>query len=220
MTRTLPTDTAATTNGRLTPDARQAARLPRGDCDLALLQLAAIDRFNRARRSLELALQAEDRSREVRLDDARSLDALRRQHQALVARTQHQLTSSGELLRSDTPVRVVLAHRDAQFLDVVRSALTGQGLVVLAQTDDGAEAVGCCVAEQPDLLLLEDALLVLPGEEVVRQVRRYVPNAVIGAQTADSQGVARLADAGADAVFTGQVPPREVVRSLMQLSPV
>lgn len=193
-------------------------RSPFNELELAVEQVAAIDRFNRARRAHELALAATARTREMRLDSARSLDVLRRQHAALVERAHSQLRASGQQLGRGGACRVVLAHRNAWFLDRVQTVLQDSDAEVVALTDNGADAIGIVVAEQPDLVLLEDALLMVPGEEVVRQTRLHAPRALVAVQTAHGGGVARLLDAGAAAVYTRQVPPRDVALSLLELA--
>ncbi|MCW2608458.1 MAG: DNA-binding response regulator [Frankiales bacterium] len=196
----------------------QLPALPhRTELDLALQQLAAVDRFNADRRQREAALEATAQTRETRLDSARSRDALRRQHAALVERAHAHLLATGEQLGRQSRRRVVLAHRNAWFLDRVQTVLQDDGLDVVALTDNGADAVGLVVAEQPDLVLLEDALLMVPGEEVVRQARHYAPLALVAVQTASDAAVARLLEAGATAVFTRQVPPRDVAHALLDL---
>ncbi len=195
-----------------------AAPVSRADLDVR--QVRAIDGFNSARRARELALAATARTREMRLDSARALEALRRSHEALVARAEQQLRESGGLLRQNGAPRAVLAHRDAWFLEKACTAFLDAGVEVVARTDNGADAIGTCVAEQPELLLLEDSLVMVPGLEVVEQTRLHVPGVVVGVRTVRDEAVGRLLDAGASAVFARQVPAAEVVASLLRLTPV
>ncbi len=188
---------------------------PSNERDLVARQLEAVEAFHRARRLAERAEQAAGRSREMRLDASRRLDVLRREHAALIARSQQQLASSLRL--SGPGCRVVLAHRNEWFVGVVADLVRARGLDVVAEVDNGADAVGTVVAEQPDLLLVEDLLAMLPGEQVVREVVRFSPSTLVVAQVAYGDRVGDLLDAGADAVVTRQVPPREVAQKMWEL---
>ncbi len=53
---------------------------------------------------------------------------------------------------------------------------------MVASSGNGADAVGTVVAEQPDLLLVEDLLAMVPGELVVREAARFSPSTVVRAQ--------------------------------------
>jgi CheY-like chemotaxis protein len=176
-----------------------------------------VERFNRSRRMREEAAAAAARSRELRMDAARSLEVLRRQHDAVVARADAQLRASGQLLRSTVERRVVVAHRSDWLVRRLQQTLEDRGVLVVARTDNGADAVGLVVAEQPDLVLVEDTLAMLPGTEVVREVRQFSPDTLVAAQAAHGGRVGELLDAGATTVFTRQVPPHEVARSLLRL---
>ncbi len=135
------------------------------------------------------------------------MEARRREQQALLARADQHLRESGQVLSGRAPTRAVLAHRNAWLRDAVAARLTAEGVEVVGVFEDGADAAGTVVIEQPDLLLVEDRLPTLTGLEVVRRVRGFAPLTVVGAQVLDSAGVQALVDAGAQAVFTRRVPP-------------
>ena len=196
----------------MSPDAEPAAHL--AEVELALRQVRAIDAFNAARRMAEAAAEATARTREARMDAARTLEVLRRQHEALVARSHEQLRRTGDLLGRRSKPRAVLAHRNEWYVGVVAASLEERGLTVVAQVDNGADAVGLVLAEQPELLLVEDSLAMLAGEQVVREVRPLCSPLVVAAQVPYSDRVGALLDAGADAVFTRAVPPREVALAM------
>lgn len=195
----------------------RASRRARSELDLAAQQLRAITSFNDARRTAEQVAAAAARSRELRMDAARSLEVLRREHDAVVRRAHEQLRLTGDLLRGTAERRVVLAHRSEWFLDKVACALQNRGLLVVARIDNGADAVGLAVAEQPDLLLVEDTLAMVPGEQVVRDVRRFCADTVVAAQVQYGERVPALLDAGAATVFTRQVPPLDVAQHMVDL---
>lgn len=195
---------------------------PRTALELASQQLAAIETFHRVRRTLERAEAATARTRELRLDAARRMDVLRRQHAALVARTHEQLCASGEVLGARPARSVMLAHRDEWFVDRVAGGLAGAGVQVCGRWDNGADAVGAAVADQPDLLLVEDTLAMVNGPDVVREVLQYCPTTQVVAQVAYADRIGVMLDAGASAVWTRRTSPAEVVmgmRELLELAP-
>ena len=202
----------------LTHDADTPRLHRRSELDLAAEQLRAIASFTAAQRSAQDAAAAAARSREMRMDNTRALEVLRREHEALVARAHEQLRLSGELLHSTSARRVILAHRNAWFLDKLSDLLEPAGWRVVARMDNGADAVGAAVAEQPDLLLVEDTLAMVPGEQVVRDVLQYCPRTLVIAQVAYSDRVGALLDAGASEVFTRKVPPAAVAARLLELA--
>ena len=195
--------------------AQDAATSP----ELVLLrrQLAGLDRWNAARRMQADAADVRQRSREQRLDLARRRDVLREQHRAIVARTEQHMRSSASVLHRTQRPRVVLVHRNAWFVDKITASLVESGLEVVARLSNGAEAVGAVVAEQPDLLLVEDTLPMLPGERVVREVLAYAPETVVAAQVATDAGVAAMLEAGARAAYARRVPPADVAAGIAGL---
>lgn len=200
------------------PPDREAPALPEGApverprtaVDLAEAQLRAIDRWHAARRARADTADLLKRTREERLDRERALAVTHREHEAIVRRTQAQLEASAALLRLDTPRRVVVVHRDRWFVEKVCAALDGHGLEVVARLDDGADGVGTCVAEQPDLLLVEDSLPSRTGLEVLQLVRRFSPHTRIGACTAHDAAAAAMLEAGAVRAWTRRVRPGDV----------
>jgi CheY-like chemotaxis protein len=192
---------------------------PRSEVELAAQQLRAIDRFNTARRLAERAAAAASRSREMRMDATRRLEVLRREHAAVVARAHEQLRLTGDLLCTTAAQRVVLAHRNAWFVGKVSRALEDEGLQVVAQVDNGADAVGVIVCEQPDLVLVEETLAMVPGEAVVREVRALSPQTLVAAQVQHADRSAALREAGASLVFTRAVGPLDVALGVASLLP-
>ncbi|MCU1692203.1 MAG: hypothetical protein JWM64_1294 [Frankiales bacterium] len=183
--------------------------------DLTARRRDAVARFQAARQVAEQAAMSSHRSREMRLDATRRLDVLQRQQKALLTRALEQVERSGELL-SNRP-RVVLAHSKAWFATSVTGLLRARTVDVVAQLDNGADVVGLAVAEQPDLVLVEDRLAMVPGEEVVRALRQYCPRTLVVAQAAGSERIGVLLDAGAQTVLGAQVRPAEVADRLSEL---
>jgi CheY-like chemotaxis protein len=195
----------------------QSARTPRlTELDLAVLQVQAVERFTEHLRETQAAADAPT-SREARMDAARLRDVLRRQHDALVGHCDRQLAATPRPALSLADRRVVIAHRNAWFIGKLAQALEARRVHVVAALQNGADAVGVAVAEQPDLILVEDALPMTTGVEVVRQVGRFSPGTAVAAQVAYADGMAALLDAGAAAVFVRSVPPLEVADGLLEM---
>jgi len=185
--------------------------------DLTLRQVTAIDRFSARRRALERAA-ARERGREARMDLSRQLAVVRRQHAVIVARADSAVLTAERALDRLLLRTAVIAHRQRWFVDHASAALARHGIVVLGHTDVGADAVGWAIAEQPDVVLVEDKLAMVPGEEVVRQIRQFCDHAVIAVHASDSAVVGSMLDAGASAVHTRRVPPAEVVDQVVTLA--
>lgn len=131
MTVTSSRDDAAAGGGR-----------PRTQLDLAAQRLRAIASFDDARRTAEQAAAVAARSREMRMDAARSLEVLRREHDAVLDRAHQQLELTADLLRQVPDQRVVLAHRSAWFTGKVAQGLEDQGLRVVARLDNARTQSG------------------------------------------------------------------------------
>jgi CheY-like chemotaxis protein len=155
-------------------------------------------------------------SREMRFDLSRRMEARRRQQAAIVACADAHLRRSGGVLRSSCELRAVIAHRNEWMAQKLTTLMTAQEVRVVGTFTDGADAAGTVVAEQPDLVFVEDRLSTLTGADVVREARQYSPASVIGAQVLDSEGVAALVTAGAHAVFRRQTPPADIVDQLLR----
>lgn len=190
---------------------------PRSAAELAQQREQAVGRFASARAQAEQAAQAAAHTREMRMDVGRALDVTRREQEALTARVQEQRSSSPGLPGEPARRRVVIAHRSGWFVQKVVQALDGAVIEVVARLDNGADAVGLAVAEQPDLVLVEDILAMVPGEQVVREVRSFCPDTVLVGQVSSGGRVAGMLGAGAATVLTRQVPPEDVAQQLREL---
>jgi CheY-like chemotaxis protein len=189
--------------------------ISRCQLDLLTAQVKAIDAWNRSNRLSGDAAAVTGLTREMRMDLSNRMEARRREQAALVARVDQQLRASADLLSARRPVRAVLAHRNEWLSGKVRSRLQQRGVLVVGVFGDGAEAAGTIVAEQPELVFLEDRLPSLTGGDLVRRVRDFSPLSIIGAQVEDSRGIAPLIDVGAHAVFTRRIPPVEMADQLL-----
>ncbi len=204
----------------LTPPAVPTQDEPTGsrsDLDLARQQLEAIDRWHAARRDSRSVASRTAASREARMDLDRRMDVIRAEHRAIVERTDAHLRSSVELLQRTSPRRAIVVHRNTWFSDKVCAGLALRSILVVASLTNGAEAVGATIAEQPDLLLVEDSLPMMSGEDVVREVRRFASSTRIGAHVGYDERVTAMLEAGADTAYTRRVPPADVAEGLAGL---
>jgi len=190
---------------------------PRDEVGVVVDQLRAIDRWNRFRRMAEEASEVAARTREARLDHSRRMEVLRRQHDAVLARTAQQLGDSARVLPATAACRAVLVRRDQWFRGKVAAMLAARGVEIVTQLDNGADAVGCVLAEQPDLLLVEDRLPMLSGEQVLAEVRAYAPSTRCAAQVEHEGRSPSLLSAGAAVVWSRRVSPLDVALGMGQL---
>ena len=190
---------------------------PLSPAELVERQLQALQLWHSDKAAAERAAAVATTSRELRMDLDRRMEVLRAQEAALVERTREGLRDSVRLLSSTPARRVVVAHRNAWFTDKLCTDLRLRGLEVLVCTDNGAEAFGVVVAEQPDVLVVEDRLAMVSGEDVVRAVRRYAPHTFVAAQVAYEDRVGVLLEAGASTAYARRVPPADVSADLVRL---
>lgn len=186
------------------------------EIELTSRQLAAVEAWHEARRA-DRAAPTGPPSRELRMDLARREDVWRAQHRAIVARLDEQLRESARLLSREVPRRAVVAHRQSWFRDKLTAELQRRQVQVVDAPENGAEVVGVVVAEQPDLLLVEEILPMLPGAEVLREARRFSPGTVCVAHVESAGRVPVLLEAGARAAFPRQVPPADVALAMAEL---
>ncbi len=186
----------------------------RSPCGLLQRQLAGIEAWHAHRRS-QSALPT-GASREDRLDAARRNDVLLRVQDALLA------TTAATLRSADTPCavigrRAVVAHRNEWFRTKVCHGLEASGIEVLASLGNGADALGTAVAEQPDLLLLEDSLPMMSAAEVLSHCEAMLPLTRVVVHVAYEDAGPALLDAGAAATYSRRVPPVDVVDGALLL---
>lgn len=189
---------------------------PRAYSDLVADQLRAIAAFTADRRAIEQAVAAPGQSREQRLDARRRLDVLQRQHDALVAATADAMAASGDVLRTVGP-RALLVHRNEWLRRRVAADLERCGVQVLAQLDNGADGVGTLVAEQPDVVFVEDTLPMVSGLQLLEAVRRYAPRSLSAVQVGYDDQLPAAFEAGAVTGFTRRIPPADIGSELAAL---
>jgi CheY-like chemotaxis protein len=185
---------------------------------LVARQIEAIDAWNVAREQREAMYEAPPSvSRELRLDFARRLDVLHRVHEAMLSRAAESLAHQPCPILSPLPRRALIAHRQEWFVNQLTEALREHGITVVAATNNGADALGFVVAEQPDVLLVEDKLSMLTGAELVAKAAIFAPHTIVAAHVRDNAGVGHMLNAGARNAFARQVPPADIADALARM---
>lgn len=93
---------------------------------------------------------------------------------------------------ADVPVRVVIADDDAFARRSVRDALQEAGVVVIAEADNGVDAVALCVHYQPDVVLMDVVMPRMDGIEATRRLVERAPDVkvlVLSANADDDVGM-------------------------------
>lgn len=176
----------------------------RGAQELSAARQLAVDAWERADRATEVALRTCD-------ELAAQREARRREHEALLCRCAELSAGPAE----PAAVRAVLAHRDAVLRCDLAQELEEADVRVVGSFDDGADAAGTAVAEQPELVLVEDALPTMPGLAVLRRVRTLVPGAVTAAHVPDVTVAGCFVDGGVDVVLTSPESAAEMARQVL-----
>jgi hypothetical protein len=197
---------------------------PRRHTPVALLlrQLEGIDGWNRARQSRECAQPSGPASRQDRLLAARRIDVLVHAHATVLARASAALAEQPKPLAGLSAHRAVVAHRHQWFADELSQALEAHGVDVISVSDNAAEALGVVVAEQPELLVVGDPLVMLTTVELLSEAARFAPQTLRAVQVSNGTGVGLMLEAGAHSVVTQHVPPQETadqLRALLELGP-
>lgn len=176
-------------------------------------QLDGITAWQEAARVMELAETARRENRQAGTEARRRLEALRRTNAALLSRS-HEAADDSRKLMGRVPARAVVVHRLDWMRDRLASGLAAQGLSVIAQEHDGADGLGVTIAEQPELLVVEDRLPSIRAAELVSSLRQFAPRTLVAAQVENPGEFELMLEAGADAVFSRRVPPASVCAQL------
>lgn len=190
----------------------------RAYADLLVRQVQGIDAWSRHRRDRQQALAVSGPFGEDRLDGARAREALDRTHASLVAHLDHVLAAEADApMPSHCRDRAVLVHRHEWFVEKMTEALSRLGIVVVAGCDNGADAIGILIAEQPELALVQESLPMVSGEGVLRQVKQFCPSTAVAAQVASGARIGAFLDVGARIAVTRQVPPVALAAQMSDL---
>ena len=83
-------------------------------------------------------------------------------------------SAGGEPLRPAAP-RVVIADDDAVFRSGVRAALQDAGIVVIAEADNGRDAIDLAVHFRPDVVLMDVVMVGMDGISATRAIAGRAP---------------------------------------------
>jgi DNA-binding NarL/FixJ family response regulator len=84
-------------------------------------------------------------------------------------------TGDPEGTGGNAPIRVVLADDHAQFREGLKEMLlTDEGIEVVAEAGDGAQAIEVAGRVRPDVVILDLAMLVMDGREALGPILRDV----------------------------------------------
>jgi hypothetical protein len=152
-------------------------------------------------------------NREASTEARRRLEALRRINAALLERSEKAAAASQKVI-GRVPARAVVVHRLDWMRERLALGLDEHGIAVVARERDGADGLGITIAEQPELLIVEDRLPSVRAVDLVRSLRDFAPNTVVAAQVEHADELDELIEAGAAAVFGRRVPPADVCAQL------
>ncbi|MBW3595433.1 MAG: response regulator transcription factor, partial [Actinobacteria bacterium] len=118
------------------------------------------------------------------------------------------------------PFRTVLADDVFDLRFMVKLALERSGrFEVVAEAENGDEAVALAKQHQPDLVLLDVSMPVKDGLEALPDIRSVSPNAkvVMLSGFEASRLAATALESGASAYLEKGIPPRELVNELLKV---
>src|SRR5215210_5653514 len=89
------------------------------------------------------------------------------------------MRGGGEAFRESTPsqvARLLIADDHALVREGLRTMLSGEdGLTVVAEANNGAEALSLCRQMRPDLVLMDVRMPVMDGLEATRKIKQEMP---------------------------------------------
>ena len=185
------------------------------EADLVIGQILAIDAWFRA--CPEASVPATKSSREDRMERDRQRRTLEAISSAIRSRTALGQEDDNAPKSKPGSLRAVVAHRNPWFVQTLSAVLAEYGVHMVDQLVNGAEAIGVTIAEQPDLLVIEDAMALLTGVQAVQLAGRYAPRTLTAVQVGHRERIQRLLEAGADVAFVRSVPLRDVAGDLTAL---
>lgn len=115
------------------------------------------------------------------------------------------------------PVRVLLADDEPLIRAGVRAILAGDpGIEVVAEAEDGAEAVELARRHRPDVAVLDIRMPRLDGLAAGAEIRRLLPEAAVVILTTfgEDEYIAKAIDGGATGFLLKSGDPRELIAGI------
>ena len=212
--------TADSTQDRSAPESavlehpRRPAAVERAD--RVVRQVQGIDAWNTGRRLREQLLRRAAGSEQDPSEVCRQLDVSRRAQAAIHERTAQELVSGRGAMTAASDRTAVVAHRQPWFVEQMCRALLDRGVLVVACTDNAADALGAVVAEQPDIVLVGHRLAMMTGPDLLTQTRWYAAAALCAAQVPDDD-LPFPWHGSADAIFVTDDQPVDIADTLLRL---
>ena len=119
-------------------------------------------------------------------------------------------------MSDETRLRVLLADDHRMLREGLRRTLEENGLEVVAEADDGEEAVRFALETEPDVVVMDVTMPNVDGVEATRQLRAQRPDARIVMLTmhSDQDIVANAIRAGASGYLTKDCSSEELVSAI------
>ncbi|MCU1588511.1 MAG: hypothetical protein JWN31_2004 [Frankiales bacterium] len=194
---------------------RPGRYVARSASELEQDRLAGVNAWNESARLLEASESARQENRQAGTEARRRIEALRRTNAALLRRSTAAADASVEIIGKPVP-RAVVVHRLEWMRGRLATCLMANDIDVVATEDDGADALGITIAEQPDLLVVEDRLPSVPAEELLTRLQEFAPRTLVATQVEHDSDADLMLAAGAAAVFNRRVPPAQVCAQLAE----
>lgn len=119
-----------------------------------------------------------------------------------------------------TTVRVLLADDHRMLREGLKRTLEENGLLVVAEADDGEEAIRLALAHDPDVIVMDVTMPNMDGVEATRQLRAQRPDARVVMLTmhSDQDIVANAIRAGASGYLTKDCSSEELVGAVRAIA--
>jgi two-component system, NarL family, response regulator NreC len=117
-------------------------------------------------------------------------------------------------------IRVLLADDHAIVRQALILLLEREGMVVVGEAGDGAQAVEMVLKCSPDVVVLDRLMPVLSGLEAAREIRRVSPatQLVLLTSRTDEQGVLEALRAGIKACVAKSHEARELIAAIREVA--
>lgn len=135
----------------------------------------------------------------------------------MVAHIERQEAGDDSPARAVAARTVLIVHRDQWFAGRLSQALADDDTAIPYVSADGAAGIGILVAEQPDVVVIEDRLTSVTAVDFVTRAGVLAPRTAVAVQITTAQAAAEVLAAGASAVFTHRAPPADAAQHVEAL---